>query len=52
MYGLFCTIEAVTQIRGSGGERQVENINIAIAHGNGGTLSHQATTIYGSEATL
>lgn len=52
MYGLFCTIEAVTQIRGSGGERQVENVNIAIAHGNGGTLSHQATTIYGSEATL
>lgn len=52
MYGLFCIIEAVTQLRGDGGLRQVPGAEIAIAHGNGGTLSHQATLILGNEATL
>lgn len=52
MYGLFCLIEAVTQIRGTGGDRQVDGVDIAIAHGNGGTFSNEFTTVLGSEETV
>ena len=52
MYGLFAMIEAVTQVRGEAGERQVENARVALAHGNGGVLSSQATTIWGAADTL
>jgi acetyl-CoA acetyltransferase len=52
MYGLFTIVEAVTQISGTAGDRQVPTANLAIAHGNGGVLSSQATVILGSEATL
>ncbi len=52
MYGLFCLIEAATQLRGAGGERQIKDANIAIAHGNGGTFSNEFTTVLGSDATL
>lgn len=51
-YGLFCIAEAVHQLRGEGGERQVEGAELAVAHGNGGTLSHQATVVLGTQATL
>lgn len=52
MYGLFTLVEAVTQIRGDAGDRQVKDVNLALSHGNGGTLSSQSTVILGSEATL
>lgn len=52
MYGLFCIIEAVTQLRGTGNDRQIEGAQTAIAHGNGGAFSHQATLIFGTEDTL
>ena len=52
MYGIFALIEAVRQLRGEGGERQVAGVNIALAHGNGGTLSSQATAILGTPETL
>jgi acetyl-CoA acetyltransferase/uncharacterized OB-fold protein len=52
MYGLFLLIEAVRQLRGECGERQVKGAKTALAHGNGGVLSSQATVILGSEATL
>lgn len=52
MYGLFCMIEAVKQLRGEAGDRQLPKAELALAHGNGGTLSSQVTTILGTEATL
>ena len=52
MYGIFALIEAVRQLRGQGGERQVAGARIALAHGNGGTLSSQATAILGVAETL
>lgn len=52
MYGIFVLIEAVRQIRGECGERQVAGCHTALAHGNGGTLSSQSTVILGSSATL
>lgn len=52
MYGLFLIAEAVAQIRGSAGERQLETCDLALCHGNGGTLSSQCTAILGSAAAL
>jgi acetyl-CoA acetyltransferase len=48
MYGLFLLIEATRQLRGECGERQVADCNTALAHGNGGVLSAQATVILGN----
>jgi acetyl-CoA acetyltransferase len=52
MYGIFLLIEAARQIRGECGERQIEGCEVALAHGNGGVLSSQATVILGSQATV
>jgi len=52
MYGLFTIVEAARQIAGVCGQRQVPNVNLALAHGNGGVLSSQATLILGSADTL
>ncbi|MFT4055521.1 MAG: thiolase [Novosphingobium sp.] len=51
MYGLFAIIEAARQIRGEAAN-QLAGVDVALAHGNGGTLSSQATVVLGSMATL
>ncbi|MCW9041869.1 MAG: thiolase [Pseudopelagicola sp.] len=52
MYGIFTVIEATRQIRGDAPGIQLNNIDLALAHGNGGVLSSQVTAILGSQATL
>jgi acetyl-CoA acetyltransferase len=52
MYGLLLLIEAVRQLRGGCGARQVKDCEVALVHGNGGVLSSQATVILGAQATV
>lgn len=48
--GLFAIIEAVRQLRGDQGERQVAKHDIALVHNEGGILSSHCTMILGREA--
>ncbi len=47
MRGIFLVIEAVRQLRGGLGDRQVENAEVGLVHGTGGTLGamHSGATL-------
>ncbi|HZT06549.1 MAG TPA: thiolase family protein [Chloroflexota bacterium] len=49
--GMLHITEGVTQIRGDGGERQVENARIAVVSGQCGELGIHVTLVLGSERT-
>lgn len=52
MYGMFVMNEAIRQVRGDAPGIQIPDAQISLAHGNGGVLSSQCTTIWGSVDTL
>ncbi|MDC1527991.1 acetyl-CoA acetyltransferase [Gammaproteobacteria bacterium] len=52
MYGMFLMIEAVQQLRGECGERQVDNAKLAACNGSGGFLASQVSAIFGTQETL
>lgn len=51
MWGMTPLSEAVIQLRGEGGARQVPHARFALVSGNGGVLSTHSTLILGNERT-
>jgi acetyl-CoA acetyltransferase len=49
MWGMTPIVEAVTQLRGHGGERQVANTDVALVSGNGGVLATHSCLLLGRD---
>lgn len=47
--GMSHVTEAIRQIQGRGGLRQIPNLELAYAHGNGGIIAEQAGLVFGVE---
>lgn len=52
MYGLFTIVEAIRQLRGEAGERQIAGAEVALCQGSGGVFSSQVTNILATGAAL
>ena len=49
MYGIFLIVEAVRQLRGEGGDRQLDNPKLALVNGTGGLLSSTGTIVLAAD---
>lgn len=47
--GMSHVTEAIRQIQGRAGDRQVQGLELAYAHGNGGIIAEQTGLIFGAD---
>jgi hypothetical protein len=47
MFGIFCLIEAVRQLRGECGPRQATDARLALVHATGGVMGSSITCVLG-----